>query len=127
MAARPPVQQGADSQSGPALPGRLEGIATYSAAAPDHPGHWRRVLTITYAHLQGKEVRRNQERKGSGLRALERQRRNRASQRSFKSATAAQGLEMTDRAYGVHREVCRQEWIRQLPGEEQARMKRAAL
>ena len=46
--------------------------------------------------------------------------------RRFKSATAAQGLEMTDRDSAVHREVCRQERTCRSQ-EEQARMKRAAL
>ena len=46
--------------------------------------------------------------------------------RRFKSATAAQGLEMTDRGSGVDREVCRQEWTCRSQ-ERQARVKRAAL
>jgi hypothetical protein len=53
------------------------------------------VLTITYAHLQRKEVRSIKTKEGIGIKRLNI---NIPTElhRSFKSATAAQGLEMTD-------------------------------
>jgi hypothetical protein len=62
---------------------------------PDLSGHWRRVLTITYAHLQRKEVRPIKAKEGKGIKRLNI---NIPTElhRSFKSTTAAQGLEMTD-------------------------------
>jgi hypothetical protein len=65
------------------------------SSAPDLPGHWRRVLTITYAHLQRKEVSQIKTKEGIGIKRLNI---NIPTElhRSFKSTTAAQGLEMTD-------------------------------
>src|ERR1017187_5975960 len=67
---------------------------THSAAAPDLPGHWRRVLTITYAHLQRKEVSQIKKKEGTGVKRVNI---NIPTElhNSFKAATAAQGLEMT--------------------------------
>jgi hypothetical protein len=68
---------------------------TVSAAAPDQPGHWRQVLTIPYAHLQRKEVSQIKTKEGTGLKRLN-VNISEELHRRFKSATAAQGLEMTD-------------------------------
>jgi hypothetical protein len=72
----------------------LGAVKTHSAAAPDLPGHWRRVLTITYAHFQGKEVRPIKKKEGTGIKRVNI---NIPTElhNSFKAATAAQGLEMT--------------------------------
>ena len=43
---------------------------------------------------------------------------------AFKAATAAQGVDMTDRSDGVHRELCRQTLF---PAERTAQVKRAVL
>ena len=82
------------SPPGRALPGGL-GAVNLPAAAPDQPGHWRRVLTIPYAHLQRKEVSQIKTKEGTGLKRLN-VNISEELHRSFKSATAAQGLEMTD-------------------------------
>jgi ParG len=62
--------------------------------APDLPGHWRRVLTITYAHLQRKEVSQIKTKEGTGIKRVNI---NIPTDlhNAFKSTTAAQGLEMT--------------------------------
>jgi len=62
---------------------------------PDQPGYWRPVLTIPYAHLQRKEVRQIQTKEGKGLKRLN-VNISEELHRRFKSATAAQGLDMTD-------------------------------
>ena len=60
----------------------------------DYPGHWRQVLTITYAHLQRKEVRPIKKKEGTGIKRVninvEVSLHN-----AFKAATAAQGVDMT--------------------------------
>ena len=62
--------------------------------APDQPGHWRPVLTIPYAHLIRKEVSQIKSKEGTGLKRLNINV-SEELHRRFKSATAAQGLEMT--------------------------------
>jgi len=61
---------------------------------PDLPGYWRLVLTITYAHLQRKEVRSIKTKEGTGIKRVNI---NIPTDlhNAFKSTTAAQGLEMT--------------------------------
>ena len=58
------------------------------------PGHWRRVLTIPYAHFQREEVSQIKKKEGTGIKRVNV---NIPTElhNSFKAATAAQGLEMT--------------------------------
>jgi len=62
--------------------------------APDHPGYWRPVLTITYAHLHRKGVRPIKQKESTGIKRVninvEVSLHN-----AFKAATAAQGVDMT--------------------------------
>jgi hypothetical protein len=64
------------------------------AAAPDRSEHWRRILTITYAHLSGRKGVSRIKKEGTGIKRvninLEVNLHN-----AFKAATAAQGVDMT--------------------------------
>lgn len=65
------------------------------AVARDHPDHWRRILIITYAHLlERKGVSQIIKKEGKGIKRvninLEVSLHN-----AFKSAAAAQGVDMT--------------------------------
>src|SRR5579864_2520475 len=75
--------------------GRLGSSRNLPAAAPDQPGYWRPVLTIPYAHLHRKGVSQIKTKEGTGLKRLN-VNISEELHRRFKSATAAQGLEMTD-------------------------------
>jgi hypothetical protein len=83
-----------DSPDGLYLPGGLGAIKPALPPTPDHPGYWRRVLTVTYAHLQRKEERSIKPREGKGIKRVNI---NIPTDlhNAFKSTTAAQGLEMT--------------------------------
>jgi ParG len=64
------------------------------AVTPDHPDHWRRILTITYAHLSERKGVSRIKKEGTGIKRVNINLEVNL-HHAFKAATSAQGVDMT--------------------------------